>query len=496
MSVSVLHEIKLKKLLPEYSPGCSPFIMKERVKILIVEDEAIIAMDIARTLENMGYSVVDTLSRGDECLERCCKDDVDVVLMDIKLQGEMDGIEAARALSRERTLPVIFLTAYSNSNVMRRVRDVHPYGYLIKPVNERELRVAIETAISRYASDRIIQEKEQRYRTLFEESTEAICILDDNNVIREVNRRLADLFGYEPAEMTHKSFRELLAPESVLFLERNNRYGGEFDLKMVTKHGEVLFCVVRTSPGAESGTGSDLQVIVEEAGEKRRTLREAVESREKLRSLSSHLTGLIENEKRNLARELHDVLGQDLTGLKFDLDWLKRQMEVGEPDLISKIDSMTRLVEGLMQRVRRVSIELRPGLLDDLGLSAAIEWQAEEFTRRTGISCNLLIEPEDISLGEGTAIALYRIFQELLTNVIRHAGATTLDVSLCANDGNLEFNMTDNGRGINPGEIHRENSFGLLGIRERVYMLNGELSIEGRPGQGTRVHIEIPGVML
>jgi PAS domain S-box-containing protein len=470
--------------------------MEEGVNILIVEDEAIIAMDIARTLENMGYRVVDTLSRGEDCLDRCRSNDVDVVLMDIKLQGEMDGIEAARTLSLERTLPVIFLTAYSNRNIVSRVRDVHPYGYLIKPVNERDLRIAIETAVSRHASDRIIQQKEQRYRALFEESTEPICVLDDNNIIREANRRMADLFGYEQGEMVQLPFHELLAPDSAFSLESNNRYGGEFDLKMVTRKGETLFCVARTSHGAESGSGSDLQVIVEEVGEKRRTLREAVESREKLRSLSSHLTGLIENEKRNLARELHDVLGQDLTGLKFDLDWLRRRMEGNEPELTSKIESMTRLVEGLMQRVRRVSIELRPGLLDDLGLSAAIEWQAEEFTRRTGIPCNLLIEPEDISLEEGTAIALYRIFQELLTNVIRHAGATTLDVSLCANDGDLEFNMTDNGRGITPEEMHREDSFGLLGIRERVYMLNGELSIEGRPGQGTRVHIEIPGVAL
>ena len=217
------------------------------------------------------------------------------------------------------------------------------------------------------------------------------------------------------------------------------------------------------------------------------------ESREELRALSTHLQSVIELERSRIAREIHDELGQALTGLKFDVSWLRdHASEVTRDPEREKLNTTLKNIDEAIRSVRRIATELRPAVLDTLGLVAAIEWQANDFEARTGIKCQLKSQEEDIPLDHDRATAVFRIFQEALTNVGRHAVATKADIALERIDGRLLLRIEDNGRGIEAAEIHGSHSLGILGMQERVRLLDGEITIARQKGQGTVVEVNIP----
>jgi two-component system sensor histidine kinase UhpB len=229
-----------------------------------------------------------------------------------------------------------------------------------------------------------------------------------------------------------------------------------------------------------------------ERAERRLAEKRLRESHEQLRALSVHLQHVREAERTRIAREVHDELGQALTGLKLQLTWLASRLPKELRALEAQAQSMTERIDQTIQAVRRIATELRPGLLDTAGLQAALEWQANEFQSQTGIRCRVrdsLHEP----LGDSELnTAFFRIFQEALTNIIRHAGATQVEVRLLETAGSVVLEVRDNGRGISESEIHNTKSIGLLGMRERAALLGGEVRLRGEPGKGTTVSVRIP----
>jgi len=199
-----------------------------------------------------------------------------------------------------------------------------------------------------------------------------------------------------------------------------------------------------------------------------------------------------EDERIRISRQVHDELGHALTGLKMDLYWLAGRLPKKFRAMQEKTKAMSSNIDSTIQTVRRIATELRPGILDDLGLAAALEWQAHEFERRTGIRCRVTSRVTEASFHQDLNTAFFRIFQETLTNVIRHAHATRVDVTLKEEEGHLLMEVKDNGRGISTDEITNTKSIGLLGMRERAALLGGELSISGQTGQGTIVTVKIP----
>jgi len=213
------------------------------------------------------------------------------------------------------------------------------------------------------------------------------------------------------------------------------------------------------------------------------------ESEDKLRRLAAHLISIREEERAHIAREIHDELGQVLTGIKMEVGWLQKRLK--EPALLEKCDSMARLIDSTVQTVRKIATGLRPEMLDDMGLIAAVAWQAKEFQKRTGIRCRTKLPPESkIDLEISTTA--FRIFQEILTNVARHARATRVDIDLELTPEALRLEVVDNGVGIPSSDLNGRKSLGLLGMRERALLFGGEVSIMGTPGQGTRVSVSIP----
>lgn len=214
-------------------------------------------------------------------------------------------------------------------------------------------------------------------------------------------------------------------------------------------------------------------------------------SRQELRNLASHLESIREQERTDIAREIHDELGQALTALKFDVHWVGQRVGA-EPHLVDKTRAMSKAIDTTVQAVRRIASELRPKLLDDLGLSAAIEWQAHQFEEHSGITCDIQSDPEDLVLDTASSTALFRIFQETLTNVARHAVASSVHVLLRQGPNRVEMTVTDDGSGITAEQASDAQSLGIVGMRERAYALGGTLDVRGESGRGTTVRVTLP----
>ena len=213
------------------------------------------------------------------------------------------------------------------------------------------------------------------------------------------------------------------------------------------------------------------------------------ESEDKLRRLAAHLISVREEERAHIAREIHDELGQVLTGLKMEVTWLAKRLR--EKPLIEKTDSMCKLIDATVGTVRKIATGLRPEMLDDMGLIAAVGWQAKEFQKRTGIRCRTKLPPE-VKLDIDVSTTMFRIFQEILTNVARHSRATRVDMELTIAEDKVALEVIDNGVGIADSDLNGKKSLGLLGMHERALLFGGEVKITGTPGHGTRVSVSIP----
>jgi signal transduction histidine kinase len=226
--------------------------------------------------------------------------------------------------------------------------------------------------------------------------------------------------------------------------------------------------------------------------DRKRTEEQLRRSHHQLRALSVYLQYVREEERIRIAREVHDELGQSLTGLKLELTWLAHHLPAKLKPLHAKTRSMAERIDETIQAVRRIATELRPGLLDTAGLLPALEWQANEFEKQTGIRCRVKAAIRETLWDQDLNTAFFRIFQETLTNIIRHARASEVRVCLLDTAGHLVLKVEDNGRGISENEIHNTTSIGLLGMRERAALLGGEVNWRGEPGKGTTVCVRIP----
>lgn len=322
-----------------------------------------------------------------------------------------------------------------------------------------------------------------------------------NNVVLWSDE-LYRIFGLRPQELdpTYESFLALVHPEDratvarVLESALRNQASYTHYFRIIRPDGQVG--IVYSSGRVESDEhGEPLRMIgtTQDVTEQRLARERLKSSAERLRALSARLQSVREEERTMIARELHDDLGGALTGLKMDLSWLARRLAADDDETIrERLRAMSAYIDATIQKVRDISTELRPSVLDDLGLAAAIDWQAREFQRRTEIECRIVSVEEVVRLSQEKATAVFRIFQEILTNIARHACASLVEISLKEQTGNLILTVSDNGRGIQDVEVSAATSIGLLGMRERALVFGGHVEISGSPGQGTTVIVRIP----
>jgi len=314
------------------------------------------------------------------------------------------------------------------------------------------------------------------------------CVLKQEFAVILLDVRMPGVDGFETARLIRERQRSRHTP--VIFVT-----GATEDVGSVFRGYEVGAVDYIVKPLIPEVLKSKVAVFIElyaKNAELERTGERLRESEENLRALTARLRSVREDEQIRIAREIHDELGQALTGLKMDLTWLSGKLPADEKPLLKKIKSMFRLIDETIRSVRKIASGLRPDLLDEVGLAAAIGWQARDFQLRTGIRCNVNLPPDSDALDQERSTAVFRIFQEVLTNVARHANATRVDVFMRQDADTLTLEVQDNGRGISAAEMRGSKSLGLLGMRERVLLFSGTLDINGTRGRGTQVTVSLP----
>jgi PAS domain S-box-containing protein len=355
----------------------------------------------------------------------------------------------------------------------------------------------------RIAGEEAVRESENKFRMLAESSASAILYHLDDGTLAYVNPAAVRMTGYTRDELLRLKIWDLLHPDVRPAVEARlrARQGGENiveqnEVPMLIKGGETRWITYTAGRVIIQGKPAIIAMATD-VTERKQAEEQLRASREQLRALSARLLSAREEERKSIAREIHDELGQALTGLIIELSWLEDRL-AALPDadyarpLLGKVESMLRLADSTVESVRRIAAELRPGLLDDFGLVAAIEWHAQEFEQRTGVGCQVTSELDETTLSPEQATALFRIAQEALTNVARHAAATAAVVRLFREGGQLVLRVEDNGRGIGAEKSSPSGSLGILGMRERAALLGGSVQITGTPGGGTTVMARVP----
>lgn len=516
-----------------------------RMNVLIVDHNATNLKLLRVQLEAEGHKVLPCCD-GVEALAALKREQVDAIISDI-LMPRMDGYRLCRRLRKERkhgSIPfIVYTSTFTSPGDEKMAIDVGADLLIRKPAPASEITNALaeamqnvprrkprtktapeELGLMKEYNTRLVSKLEKKnvdleaqreslrkseqqlllQATALQNAANAITITDRCGNILWVNPAFTVLTGYVPEEVVGKNPRFL----------KSGRHGSEFYRKLwqtilsgqswrgeftnLRKDGN-LFYVEQTITPVCSKPGKITQFvgIMNDVTERKRVENEAMRSREQLRALAARLQAAREEERIRISRKIHDQLGEMLTAFKLGLGWMKEVLEsdgrsAGEKELLEKIADLGLLADSTADRARKLCTELRPAVLDDLGLVPAIEWQAREFQGRTNIRCETRMKVEHVVANPDQATAIFRIFQELLTNVARHARASRVRVSFKHIAPNLILQVIDNGRGIEAKHINAPASLGLLGIRERAGLLGGSVEIRGKPGKGTTVSVAVP----
>jgi PAS domain S-box-containing protein len=347
---------------------------------------------------------------------------------------------------------------------------------------EREIEARLQ-AIVASAMDAIITVDEQQRVVLFNAAAENVFRCGAAEAIGATLER----FIPERFRSAHPAHLERFARTG----ETSRRMGARTALWALRADGVEFPIEASISQAVVRGQRLST-VILRDITEHRNAEKEIRHSHDELRKLAAAMLEVREAERTRIARELHDELGQALTALKMDLEWLGSGIPPERADLAEQLATMRELLDATVATTRRIAADLRPRVLDDLGLRAAAEWLAHNVSERHGLACELRIDPSCAVLGEPHASAIFRIMQESLTNAVRHAQAQRLEVRLERTMEAAVLSVSDDGIGMAPNARAKPNSFGLRGIRERVLLLGGQLSIVSEPGAGTTIVARIP----
>ncbi|MDI6765653.1 MAG: PAS domain S-box protein [Bacteroidota bacterium] len=354
----------------------------------------------------------------------------------------------------------------------------------------------------RKRAEEALRESESKFRTVADTSVAAIFIYQGDKFIY-MNPASEIMTGYNQSELlsihfwdiVHPEFREIVK-ERGFARQRGDAVPTRYELKIIRKNGEERWLDFGAGAIQYEGKPAALGIAFD-ITERKQAEEQLRSSNKQMRQLMARMQAIREEESTRIAREIHDELGQTLTGIKMDLSFLEENLseKIGlsnAPNVTTKINSISNLADSAIQTIRKITTELRPAILDSMGLVAAIEWQAEEFEKRTGIRCSYSSQVENVELDRDRSTAVFRILQESLTNITRHAKATKVGITLKRKIENLVMEIEDNGRGIVINELNKMNTFGILGMKERTAFLDGKFEITGAPSQGTTIRVSIP----
>jgi PAS domain S-box-containing protein len=344
-----------------------------------------------------------------------------------------------------------------------------------------------------------IADSELRFRTLTKTAPVGIFETDATGLTTYVNETWMEYSGMKFEEAMGDGWLDAVHTEDRDWLAKGWHSKTEIqaesfsEYRIVDKSGKLRWVNGKAVPvmNADGNIKGYIGIILD-VTERKIAESKLQESSEQLRELSRHLQDVREKERMKIAREIHDELGQQLTGLKMDIAWLMKKAGQDDPVIKTKFDNTLLLIDATVNSIRRIVTELRPSIIDDLGLNAAIEWQISEFTERLGIEIEYENKFDDKNTSADISIGLFRILQESLTNIAKHAGAKKMKIKIEQLDNTVHLFVQDDGIGFDTKEKQTDQTFGLLGIQERTGMMQGQCNITSMPSGGTTIEIKIP----
>ncbi len=592
------------------------------LKVLIAEDEYVTALHISSILNDLGYEVSGILRSGEEILSSIRQSNPDMVLMDVKLMGEMDGIEAAQELKKAYDMPVIYVTAYSDDNTLNRIKGTEPYGYLLKPINADALKAALEISYNKYIYDKKLKESEQRYMSIVENLPILLCrFMPAAGYISYANpffceaggRGFGDLKGecfydYIPESQKKKimDIFQALSPDSPIqtieyFEEQDgvqrwyrhicqalfDEYGNLFEFQFISediseiklaqkeiqaKTNELqkavfeLNCLysltqlaeqsfsslddffARTVPiitaslemqGARSVTirygskefshgepGQPFEstehpiiendrptgtIIVNYGKERSRSdsihidqifmaavarriteIIERIHNREQLRRMEREIIDISEKERQNVGRELHDVLGQQLTGISFLVKTVLRRVSELSGSGIKELDEIADLVHDASVQCRKLSKGMLLSNIDGNGLIRALDELASNTRKMFKINCELLAKDDIVIRDNFLATQIYRIIQEAVNNSLKHSRADNILIMIRRESAEILAEVRDDGTGLLLKDRTQDIGSGLEIMKYRANLIGGQFSLQNHESEGVSIIVRIP----
>ncbi|HUX91917.1 MAG TPA: PAS domain S-box protein [Gallionellaceae bacterium] len=484
-------------------------LMANDLRLLMVEDSADDAELVVAELTHAGFGVTASRVETAAEMEAALKTGVwDAVLSDYNLPSFSTEAALTMLQSRKLDIPFIIVSGCIGEEVAVTLMKAGAHDFVMKgklarlaPALQRELREAVLRCERRQAQERLA-DSEKFLRTMTAALGEGILVQDQSSRLIFMNPEAERLLGWSETELAQRNVHDTIhalqengsahTREACPILNVSHTGGvyRSYDDIFVHRDGRTFSVAYVATPIIEHDEVVATVTVFQDISARKQMENELRESRKQLRALSMFLQTVREEERKRIARELHDELGQALTALKIDLDWLEARCGNMDARVGEKFRSMDVILGKTVESVRIIAEDLRPGMLDDLGLAAAIEWQVEKFQERTTIQCELSMNRDEFELDERVATSVFRIVQEALTNVARHAAASKVRIVVEERDDEIHLEITDNGKGFQAGPKKR--SYGLLGIKERVNMLGGAVEISSQPGAGTAVRASIP----
>jgi PAS domain S-box-containing protein len=466
-----------------------------KANIFIVEDSFIVALHLQTTLENEGYKVIGKSDSGEDALKFIEQKRPDLVLMDIMLTGQLDGIQTAAIIKSKFNLPVIYITALTDSDTIQRAKVTEPYGYLTKPFEDREIFTVIEMALYKHGIESRLRESEEKYFSTVNSISDAVVVIDRDYCITFMNPSAEAMTQHTQAEAKGKLITDILKlrdeatdefpvnpvqcvigglnlnamPDGLLLEDShgNRRPIGESSLSPLLDVKENF---------------SGLVIIFKDLTEKKEHAK-AIKELETQR-MAALIEGQ-EKERSRIAKDLHDGLGQMLNAIKMNTNVI---ME-------SKKDaaSLYRLIDEAIQESVRISENLLPAKLKDFDLVTCLRSLCNQMGKGTNTLINFLSASKKMDVGQSQKVNIYRIAQEAVNNAVKHAQAKTITVQLIEDQDRVRLTIEDDGKGITGSleqDLYKKN--GLINMRDRAEIMGGRLTMESDASRGTVILLDVP----
>lgn len=469
---------------------------KDHIHILLLEDNETDAILVQTELKfAMGDQIslvhAERLSDASRLIEQ---QSFDLILTDLRLP-DSDGIDTVNRLrSIAANIPIAVLSFRDDERLAIQVIKAGAQDYLVKgSLTQGVLARVIRYSIERKRTEENARKAQQRFHTIFDKAPLGIALINlETGSFLDVNPMYSTIVCRSIDELLKINHSDIIHPLDLVSFERDislisNHYipGFRITMRILRPDNSIAWIEMSIAPFEVDESFNMCHLcMIEDITERKQMV-------ENLRDLTIHLQEIREEERTRIGREIHDVLGGSLTVLRMDLDWLSKK--ITKDPMHERIDSMYQLTGEAIETARRVSINLRPNVLDNLGLVGAIEWQIREFEQRTNIKCHLRSAVTKFSLlNKGHETSIFRIIQEAFVNIARHAQASTVYVELDELNNNIFIMIKDNGIGITNAQLLNPKSFGIVGMNERIKQLGGKLDIQGLPSQGSTVTLLVP----